>query len=328
MPEAREKSVMRSSAAFSIQAAMAHRPSGPLLARLGCVLAALALSVMAPVHETLRAQDRAGETSLPAGPFQFQFTDWEGPALTTWTYVPEGLDPSRAPIVIVMHGARRDADRYRDQWIKPAKAGGFIVVAPAFPKTAFPKAAGYNLGAVFDGSPKEKRDESLWAFSAIEPLFDHVVARVHGQQTRYTIYGHSAGSQFVHRFLFFKPDARVKRYIAANAGWYTFADPTTAFPFGLGGLEISDDQLRGALAKNLVVALGEEDSDPGARLLNTSEGAMAQGPHRFARGQAFYAAARSLAKRRGWPFGWSKRTVPGVGHSNGAMAPNLADLIE
>ena len=154
-----------------------------------------------------------------------------------------------------------------------------------------------------------------------------MIERLGGTQTRYSIYGHSAGSQFVHRFLFFKPDARVKRYLAANAGWYTFADPDTAFPFGVGGLDLNENQLQAALAKDLVVLLGDQDSDPEARLLNKSEGALRQGPHRFARGQAFYEAARSLAKSRGWTFGWSVRVVEGVAHSNGDMAPEVADLV-
>lgn len=247
--------------------------------------------------------------------------------MRVWTYIPEGIDTSSAPILIVMHGARRDADRYRDQWVEPAGKGGFIVVAPAFPKADFPRAAGYNLGAVFDKDFNEQRPENEWAFSAIEPLFDHVVQRLKGKQSGYSIYGHSAGSQFVHRFLFFKPEARVTRYLAANAGWYTFADPGTAFPFGIGGLDLNENQLRAALAKDLVVALGDKDADPDASLLNKSEGAMRQGAHRFVRGQAFYASARSLAVAKGWDFGWSLRVVEGVAHSNGDMAPELADLI-
>lgn len=245
-----------------------------------------------------------------------------------WVYAPESVDKASAPIAFIMHGARRDPDRYRDQWIEEADKAGFIIVAPGFSREDFPRANGYNLGGVFDGESGEQRDERVWAFSAVEPIFDEVVARLSGSQSHYTIYGHSAGSQFVHRFLFFKPDARVKRYLAANAGWYTFADPAVPFPFGLKGLSIDDNALKAALAKDVVVILGDQDNDPGGRLLNQSKGAMKQGPHRFARGKAFFASARSLAERKGWEFGWSVRIVEGVGHSNGGISDVVYDLIE
>lgn len=288
-----------------------------------------ALTAMGVVQPNLAyaGGQRADEPALRAGAHRIVFDGWGGPALPVWTFIPAGIDPKTAPIVIVMHGARRDADRYRDQWVEPARSGGFIVVAPEFSKAAFPKANGYNLGGVFDAASGSLRKEDVWTFSAIEPVFDHVVARLGGSQQRYTIYGHSAGSQFVHRFLFFKPDARVKRYLAANAGWYTFADSQVEYPFGLGGIGYEAKMLKQALAKNLVIALGERDSDPDGRLLNKGAGAMRQGSHRFARGKAFYAAAKAYAERQGWEFGWSLRVVEGVAHSNGKMAPELADLI-
>ena len=284
--------------------------------------------MMAFAPRAAYASDQAQEApSLKAGASQFVFDDWAGPSLPVYTYVPKGIDVASAPIVIVMHGASRDPDRYRDQWIKPAEKGGFIVVAPGFSKADFPKSSRYNLGGVFRSKFTRKRDEEQWAFSAIEPLFDDVVARLGGSQARYTIYGHSAGSQFVHRFLFFKPNARVKRYIAANAGWYTFADPAIALPYGLKDAGIDEGALEAALAKDMVVLLGDKDIDPKGRNLRQTPEAALQGPYRFARGQAFYAAARSYAQSKGWDFGWSLRFVEGVAHSNGGMAPAAATLV-
>lgn len=293
-------------------------------------LSVLLFAVSAPLSAMMPSgsEDARQQGAFPKGSHSFMFREWAGPEIPVWTFVPPGVDQTTAAIVFIMHGARRDADRYRDQWIKAATDGGLILVAPGFSKAQFPKANGYNLGGVLDPNSGKMRDESVWAFSAIEPLFDEVVTRLGGTQKRYSLYGHSAGSQFVHRYLFFKPNARVKRYLAANAGWYTFADQAIDFPFGLGGMPVDETALRQALAKDVVVLLGDADADPSARLLNTSKGAMRQGPHRFARGQAFFSAAQSLANQKGWEFGWSLRVVKGVGHSNGEMAPKVADLID
>ncbi len=290
-------------------------------AMAACALVLPAQSTFAVAGQTSSAQ------GLAEGSANFVFSGWEGPALTVWTYVPAGVDKATAPIAIIMHGANRNADDYRDAWADEAEKGGFIVVAPSFPKDDFPGARSYNMGGVLDqtGNP---RPRSSWSFSAIEPLFDDVVARLGGHQTHYTIYGHSAGSQFVHRFLFFMPDTRAKRFMAANAGWYTFVEFETAFPFGLDGTPVNEDRLRDILAKDLVVLLGDRDTDSDHRLLNRSREAMRQGRHRFARGQAFYESARKLAKEKGWAFGWSLREVEGVVHSNSGMAEGSWDLIE
>lgn len=282
----------------------------------------------AEAHAEDPAVTRSVPEALCMGRDSFVFAAWDGPDLPVWTYIPAGVDPKTAPIVFVMHGAQRDPQRYRDQWIEGAMAGGFIVVAPEFSRADFPAAQGYNLGAAVDMHTGEWRDEGMWSFSAIEPIFDAVVSRLGGSQADYTIYGHSAGSQFVHRFLFFKPEVRARRYLVANAGWYTFADPAIAFPFGLGGTPFGEEGLRAALAKDVVVLLGDEDNDPNHTSLNRSDDAMRQGRHRFARGQAFFAAARDYAAERGWAFGWSLRIVEGVAHSNRGMAAGAYGLVD
>ena len=267
-------------------------------------------------------------SSAVTGRDGFYFKDWGGPDVPVWLYIPAGVDRRKAPIVIVMHGVNRDPDRYREDWVQEAEKRGFIIVAPGFSQADFPKADGYNLGAMRDADTGAWRDRSLWSYSVIEPIFDAVVMRIGGSQRDYTLYGRSAGSQFVHRSLFFAPGPRAKRYLAANAGWYTFPDLGTAFPFGLGDTMLTEDDVSAALAKDVVILLGDKDDNPNSSSLNKSREARKQGAHRFARGQAFFAAARDLAAAKGWQFGWSLRVVKGVAHSNSGMAPNVSDLIE
>lgn len=264
-------------------------------------------------------------TAQTTAPAPFVFDGWAGPPLPVWYALPDAVTPE-TPVVVVMHGVNRDADRYRDEWAGLAREHGLIVIVPQFSRADFPGADGYNTGffAAADGTP---RPRNLWSYAAIEPLFDTVRQRFGTQVPRYTLYGHSAGAQFVHRFVILTPEARIEQAIAANAGWYMMPDLATAFPYGPKGAPVSPETLKAALGKPLTVLLGTADTDIAHPNLRTTPEANRQGPHRYARGLAFHAAGREAAARMDAPFGWRVETVPGVGHSNGLMAQAAAALI-
>lgn len=90
---------------------------------------------------------------------------------------------------------------------------------------------------------------------------------------------------------------------------------------------VADEEWKGRLSRPLVVLLGSEDTDPEDSSLPRRPGAMAQGPHRVARGDRFFRTAEAEAERLGISLGWQKRGVPGVGHDNKRMAPAAAALI-
>jgi len=261
-----------------------------------------------------------------AGSAAFEFADWGGPAIPVRWYVPEQA-AADAPIVIVMHGNSRDAPRYFDDWQKQGEMHGFIVVVPEFTADRFPGSARYNLGWVFDPVTGEMQPESAWTFSAIEALFDQVVARTGNRSAGYTLYGHSAGAQFVHRFLYYKPDARVTRAIVANAGWYTMPDFGVRYPYGLGEAGVPGTALAATLERDVVVLLGDADTERADDSLRKTPEAELQGPHRYARGQTFFRVARARADRLGVLFNWRIEIVPGATHSNAEMTPRAAHLV-
>jgi len=210
--------------------------------------------------------------NISAGLNHMYFSNWAGPRVPVWVYVPDTVDPKKAPIMIMMHGAKRGAARYLSEWDQVADREGFIVIAPEFTRTDFPGSASYNLGNRHNRDDDTANDETVWSFSAIEPIFDHVVEKLGSEQSTYTLYGHSAGSQFTHRFMYFKPEARTKRYLAANAGWYTFPDLNTPYPAGLGGLGLTDEDLKAYLEKDVVILLGDQDNDPTHESLKRDDG--------------------------------------------------------
>lgn len=262
---------------------------------------------------------------LSRGDGRFTFDGWAGPALRVWTHVPPRAGPD-TPIVIVMHGRGRDADRYRDEWKQLAASQGFILAVPEFDNRRFPGANSYNHGwfREADGTPRPREQ---WSFAAIEPLFDELKRRSGSQVDRYALYGHSAGAQFVHRFILFTPDARYRAAVTANAGSYAFPRLDIDYPFGLRGTPVDEAALKAVLAKPVIVLLGDADTDPRHSSLPRGANADRQGPHRLARGQAFHAAGRATAAEMGVPYGWVVREVPGVGHQNGRMAAAAAQLM-
>ncbi len=273
-----------------------------------------------------------GHPVPPSGPFPagrgcFVFSGWDGPAIPVFYAAPRTLGPE-TPILVVLHGTRRNGDDYRDHWVGLVAAFNVLVIAPTFSREDFPRSRGYNLGNVFDEDGAE-RPRAQWSFSAIEPLFDAVAARVGSRRPGYLMFGHSAGSQFVHRFAYHVPQNRALAIVAANAGWYTLPNAQWTWPYGLAGSVVDSAALKTVFGQRIIVLLGEEDTDTQGRSLRRTPEALAQGPHRFARGQSFFAAAQARARAMDVPFNWTLDTVPGADHDDNKMAaPALKHLFE
>ena len=257
--------------------------------------------------------------SATAAKIQFDFESWAGPPVRVYATRPLHLAPDR-PVVFVMHGVGRNAVMYRDQWHELAKEFDFLLVVPEFSQRRFPDSDKYNLGNVIDDLGAVN-NEDAWSYSAIKPIFDEVRRRFSMTTERYSIYGHSAGAQFVHRFIFHVPDARVSRIVSANAGWYMMPDYEQDYPYGLRGSAVSREKLRAALQLPVIILLGEDDNDPDHPNLRRTPEAMAQGEYRLARGHSFFDAARLYSRQLGVPFNWQLVTVPEADHDNRLMAP-------
>lgn len=253
-----------------------------------------------------------------------QFTGYEPLSkkpVNLWYFTPQD-SPKDLQIVLVFHGAGRNANDYRDNWIELAKKYNLLIIAPEFSKEFYPKSRSYNLGNMFDEDDNPISEEN-WSYSIVEPIFDFVVTSINGSQKTYDIFGHSAGSQFVHRLLTYKDNLRANRCIAANAGWYTFLDQNIDFPYGLKNSIADGDDINRIMQKNLIVLLGDIDTLRTNNLRVTPE-ADTQGLTRYARGHSYFYAAEKIATALVVPFNWQLDTVPYVGHDNAGMALFIA----
>lgn len=240
-------------------------------------------------------------------------------------HAPEG-DLSKMPILFVMHGVLRNADVYRDNWVDIANKHQVLVLVPEFSNELFPGGRSYNYGNVFT-KDHVLNPENEWSFGLIDPIFYFVANQIDSDQAGYDIFGHSAGSQFVHRFFMLQNNTKANRIVASNAGSYTMLDRDKEFPYGLRGISMSDERIKSILNREIIIQLGEEDIDPAHKNLNVSPEAMEQGRNRFERGHTFYNHAQKLAKDLGVEFKWKLKTVPGVAHENDKMAIAIADYL-
>ena len=126
-------------------------------------------------------------------------------SINVYYHTPQG-DLTNFPILFSFHGGSRNADEYRDDWIQMANTNNFMVFAPEFNSDDFPSGDMYNLANIFQDGDNPSSDTfnspDSWTFSIIDQLFDFIKSEIGGNQTTYNAWGHSAGAQFLHRFVF------------------------------------------------------------------------------------------------------------------------------
>jgi hypothetical protein len=235
-------------------------------------------------------------------------------------------DPSTAQILIVMHGVGRNGQEYLADWSGLVAGRNVLVLAPEFSDELVPGAEMYNLGNVQVQDGRSVPTEQ-WTFQIVEALFDHIKGAVGNPSESYALFGHSAGAQFVHRFIEFMPTHRARVAVAANAGWYTVLDDTVTFPYGLAGSPREEGELGNALASNLVILLGGDDVDGEDDSLRRDAGSDEQGKNRLDRGLNFYRTARNTASRQSLPFAWRLTVLPAVAHSHTDMAQAAVPIV-
>jgi hypothetical protein len=246
------------------------------------------------------------------------------PDVQTYICVPPTLS-SATKIVVVMAGQQRDADVYLDSWIAWASRNDYIALAPQFDEAHWPGSRGYMLGNVFKGEDGAggATPEAQWSFTVVEGIHQTVRNGFGISDNLYDLFGHSAGAQFVHRLLLFKPNASVRNAIAANAGWYTVPDRGIPFSYGLRHplLALTQRDLISWTDKNLIILRGTADLNSDHNLRVTPE-ANAQGKNRYERAAYMIEKARSVNAHTRWEL----IDVPGADHDQKKMAPAAQEL--
>ncbi len=261
--------------------------------------------------------------------------------ITVYYYIPSTGNIETMPVLFSMHGAERDGTIQRNAWKYLAEANGIVVIAPQYAKGYYSENE-YQFGGVFTNTsfttanPKEK-----WTYQTIEALFDYFKKETDNKAESYSMFGHSAGGQFVHRFLLAIPDARVDKAVAANPGGWTFPyldgivgtdNKIYGWPNAVLGSPMSDEShLKKYFSKKLYIQLGQLDTDENDVSLPRDAPAKAQGRHRLDRGRFFYEESLRIAGELRTPIAFQKAEVEEGTHSSlrmiyGRVVSNSSDI--
>ena len=264
------------------------------------------------------------------------FSLWSKPDIEIFYSLPMEVNED-TKVLFVIHGASRGAEFNFTKWYEHTKNKNIILIAPKFGKAAFPsynalvvdkklailkdckyKFSDYCLG------PQNNPSNSLT--DSISLIFDYFRFRFDIQENSYRIYGHSGGSQFVHRYLLFGQDTRAEKAVMANAGWYTFLKDIN-YPYGVKDMPISEDRLKWFLSLKGAVMLGDEDTDPKDGSLRNDKGTKEQGDNRFQRGIRYFERNVLIADSLDMPFRWRLQIIKNTAHDNSKMIQAAAPFL-
>lgn len=246
----------------------------------------------------------------------FTFATLGNPLIRVYVAVPTKLTED-SKMLFVMHGAERAANDNCNYWLKWATSNNVLLLCPRFTETDWPGGAGYNRGRVFeDEESTQLNPESKWAFTVVELLQKYSRTGFGLKDAQFDMWGHSAGGQFVERFLLFKPNAKLRLAMPANPGWYMMPSMLTDYPCGAKSslLGFTKTKLLDFSERKAVLFAGTKDTNP--RGPDTGGCMDAQGEGRYARAGTFYAAVQILNPLTTW----KKIDVLGVDHDPERMA--------
>ena len=278
---------------------------------------------------TVRNQPMTDLSPLTAapGPGSVVYLDplFPGRPIMLHSAVPRCWHPG-CPVLFVHHGVARNGRDYRDYWLAHADEGRMLVIALEFSEAAFPEYLWYNFGNLHtkDGA---RNPRAAWTFGVDTRLFQLLRDQGITTTSRYGLFGHSAGGQFVHRMLSFGYRDQVATAVSANAGTYAMPDLAIDWPWGLGATDVSTSDLPALLGFPLTIMAGTEDTKTTGRHFPKGPKSLRQGPTRYARAHTYLQTARRTAAELDAPLHWRVIDVPGVGHDGRRMSEAAAPII-
>lgn len=131
----------------------------------------------------------------------------EEKGITVFYHKPENFDRG-APVLMVIPGAGRNGDDYRDAWVEASETYGVLVLSPSYPEKHYPEFWSYNLAGmtrevtldlsfVVDTEPRER------------PL-DEVREEIEATIAWHELVGDGAAHQLIYQLVLFSKAGMIK----------------------------------------------------------------------------------------------------------------------
>jgi pimeloyl-ACP methyl ester carboxylesterase len=257
---------------------------------------------------------------------------------TFFAYLPTTMPPE-PDILVLVHGtpakdvsAEATAHYYLANWLDFAEKEDCILIAPAFNQENFSSRKGDHALGGYRGLFGRDIGADAWVLRLVQAH-----QRAFGSpDKRFYLYGHSAGGQFVGRFLVTHPDV-IKKAVISSAATYPQPNPAVAWPFGMG--ELHTDIEWAADTINRVDVIPDEQKWLAATqipltvivgLNDTSELPPfpgQTGKNRFTIGRNWVRDMADLAAANNLESRFQVEIIPGKGHSMSGLIPYVAEAL-
>ena len=253
---------------------------------------------------------------------QTTFAYWNKPDVEIYYITPDVINEN-TKVLFVIHGNSRNAEEYLSAWIPYVLNKNVIVAAPQFSKIDFRY---FFLLEMAESSGKVNNNKNDYINNSISLFFNYIKSKFSLSTKAYSMFGHSAGAQFTHRYMLLSMDTRISNSVIANAGWYTFLT-NDEFPYGIKNspISISNEQIKWFMSNKVNLLIGSDDV--GFQSVNSSKGANMQGITRVDRAANYFDSLIMNAENRDYALRWNYRVLESVDHDFKKVTPFAAQIL-
>ncbi len=250
-----------------------------------------------------------------------------------YVYRPEQAAQS---ILVVAHGMTGNEEQASDvaykflkRWVRYADMHRLILIVPVFDTERFG-----NLSGGYGGY-RNLIGKYVPADDFVNGLVDRYSAFTVSQSQKFYLYGHSAGGQFVSRYVAIHADNIIKAVISA-AGRYSYPTKKASWPYGAGHfskrvtwadgsktLVSFDPSIKGYAAAAEVVSVVVGDKDTKKQPQRPAH----IGSNRIDFSRSWAVAMNRQAKKYGYSANVAVHIVPNVGHNSAQLTPTAVRIL-